>query len=441
MNWDALADTVLKVVAILGLVALNGFFVSAEFAFVKLRVTQVEALAAKGHRGARVALQVAHNLEWCISATQIGITLCGVATGALVKPVFQTILAPVFTLLNVTSPAIKTSAELTAGFVVSIFLLIVIGELVPKSLAIRKTLPVSLWTARPLAAFYRLTYPFIWILNHSAQSFLRLLGIAPASENEQDHSEEELRLLFTTAAKRQGASTLGRSLLLNALDIRHRVVGQVMRPRRDIMVLNTQANLAECLEIAERTRYSRFPLCEDGDLDRTLGVVHIKDLYAQRQRLHTGADLVQTARKIIFVPETAHLERLLGLFMDRKLHLALVVDEYGGTLGMVTLEDLLEELVGEIQDEFDQEKPLVVPAGNLVWEIDGILPTHELADLVGEPLHETGITTTSGLITQRLGGFPRVGDVLLLGLGCELRVEATEGTRVTRARLSKRPPS
>src|SRR5262249_2167420 len=160
--------------------------------------------------------------------------------------------------------------------------------------------------------------------------------------------------------KRAGGSSLRREILLNALDLRSRLVREVMRPRQEMVVLDTEASIAECLDVAEKTRYSRFPLCEGGDLDKTLGVLHIKDLYAMRLKARSGADLRAVARKLIYVPETAHMEKLLQLFLERKLHLAIVVDEYGGTVGMVTLENLLEELVGQIQDEFDQEKPLLV---------------------------------------------------------------------------------
>ena len=189
--------------------------------------------------------------------------------------------------------------------------------------------------------------------------------------------------------------------------------------------------------MAEKTRYSRFPLCEGGDLDKMRGVVHIKDLYAMRIKAHRGADLLPAARKLIYVPETARLEKLLQLFLERKLHLAIVVDEYGGTLGMVTLENILEELVGQIQDEFDQEKPLLVRTGDNTWEGSGTLPLHELEELVGEPLQEEGITTVSGWVTQRLGGFPKAGDVLAVG-NCELRVEEMAGMRVARFKLTKR---
>ena len=193
----------------------------------------------------------------------------------------------------------------------------------------------------------------------------------------------------------------------------------------------------QCLDVAEKTRYSRFPLCEGGDVDRTLGIVHIKDLFAHRQKANTGADLAGVTRKLVFVPPTARLERVLELFLDRKLHMALVVDEYGGTIGLVTLENILEEVVGQIQDEFDQEKPLLQKTGDYVWDVDGALPLHELEELVGEELAGEEITTTSGLVTHRLGGFPKEGDVVQLE-AFTLRVESTDGMRVARLRLERR---
>jgi len=266
---------------------------------------------------------------------------------------------------------------------------------------------------------------------------LRQLGIEAASEADLAHSEEELRLLFATSQKRSGATPFGHDIVLNALDLRRRIAREVMRPRKEIVALDTEATIAECLDIAEKTRYSRFPLCEAGDLDKTAGVVHIKDLYAMRLKARAAVDLIPACRKLIYVPETARLEKLLQLFLERKLHFAIVVDEYGGTVGMLTLENILEELVGQIQDEFDQEKPLLQKKDQWTWEVDGALPLHDLADVVGEPLVEEGITTTSGWVTHRLGGFAKAGDALSLG-NFELRVEELDGLRVARLKLTRR---
>ena len=437
MNGNDLVDDGLKILAVVLLVLVNGFFVAAELALVRIRDTQLRPLAAKGNRRAKVARHVVAHIDAYLGATQFGITLASLALGVVVQPVFRHLLEPFFAVAKITSLQAQSTVAILVGVVVNSYLLIVVGELAPKAIAIRRTLQTALTVAAPLRWFYRLSYPFIWILNHSAQWLVRRLGIETGVEIRAAHSEEELRLMLSSAQPFSGAETFSRGIVLNALDLRRRVVRDVMRPRQEIIALDTQASLPECMNIAEKTRYSRFPLCEGGDLDKSLGVVHIKDLYALRIKARSGAELLPAARKLIYVPETGRLEKLLQMFLDRKLHLALVVDEYGGTLGMVTLENILEELVGQIQDEFDQEKPLLVRMSENRWEANGALPLHELAELVGEPLQGEGVTTASGWVTQRLGGFPKAGDVLTVG-GYDLRVEATDGMRVARLILTKR---
>ena len=437
---DSLLSNLLKLLGVLGLVLVNGFFVAAELALVRIRETQIETLVLKGHRRARVVWRLIKNLDATIGAIQFGITLASLGLGVLVEPVFEALLAPAFNGLGVSSPVVRHTVAILTGFIVNCFLLIVVGELGPKAIAIRKTLPVALWTAQPLSWFATVATPFVWVLNHSAQWLLRQAGIQTASEAERSHSDEELRLLISVSQARAGASGFGREIVLNALDFRGRIVREVMRPRQEIMALDTEASMAECLELAEKTRYSRFPLCEGGNLDKTRGVVHIKDLFALRDKARTGADLAAATRKLIYAPETARLEKLLQLFLERKLHCAMIVDEYGGTVGMVTLENILEEIVGQIQDEFDQEKPLLIKTGAQTWEVAGALPLHELAELVAEPLAEEGVSTVSGWVTHRLGGFPKAGDMVLLGLGShELRVEEMDGMRVAKLKLTKLP--
>jgi CBS domain containing-hemolysin-like protein len=432
-----IVQVIWKILIVLGLVAMNGFFVAAEFALVKVRETQLDTLVSRGNRRAKVARSIVANLNSYLSATQLGITMASLGLGWAGEPVFTALLSPVLGLLHVESEAARRSIAFAIGFTALTFLHISAGELAPKWTAIQNPVGLSLWVARPLRWFYLASYPFNWLLNRTAQWLLRKAGIEQASEARRAHSEEELRLLVATSQKYSGGTALGRAVVLNALDLRHRLAREVMRPRQEIIGLDTRCSVAECLDIAEKTRYSRFPLCEAGDIDRTLGVVHIKDLYAMRLKARSGADLLPATRKLIYVPETAHLEKLLQLFLDRKLHLAIVVDEYGGTVGMVTLENILEELVGQIQDEFDQEKPLLIRAGESSWEAAGSLPLHELEEVVGAPLREEGISTASGWLTHRLGGFPKVGDVVAIG-GYDLRVEEMDGMRVARLKLTKR---
>ncbi len=434
MNADLLADNALRLLGILAIVLVNGFFVAAEFAFVKLRATQLESLIAAGHQRARLARHILQHLTSYLSATQLGITMASLGLGWLAEPAFMALLAPPLAWMGVQSPHIQKSVAFAVGFSTATFLQIVLGELGPKWFAIQKALPTALWVAPPLHWFYRASYPFNWVLNQSAQWLLRRVGIEPSGSPLFVHSEEELRLML--GQSQAGATRLGHEIVLNALDLSRRIVRNVMRPRQELVAFDTDASVTQCLELAEKTRYSRFPLCEGGDLDKTLGVVHIKDLFAVRAKAARGADLAAVARKLIYVPETTRLEKLLQLFLERKLHFAIVVDEFGGTVGMVTLENVLEELVGQIQDEFDQEKPLLLRRDENLWEIDGALPLHELAELVGQNLAGGDIATTSGWVTQRLGGFPKTGDALTLG-AYELRVEQTDGARVARLKLTR----
>ena len=432
MTWAGFLHDGMNLLAVGLLVLLNAFFVAAELAFVRIRDTQLDALAAKGDRRAKMARHISAHIDAYISATQFGITLASLGLGVVIEPVFRDLLHPLFHPLGIESERAQRFIAIGVGFFVNCYLVIVAGELVPKAIAIRRTLPTSLWVAGPLDWFYRCSYPFIWLLHHSSQFVVQRLGIS-AEELRSVHSEEELRLMFTSG---QGTA-VGRNILLNALDLRHRVAREVMRPRHEISAFNTEAPLEQCLALAEKTRYSRFPLCEGGDLDRTRGIIHIKDLYALRDKARTAADLLPVARPLIYVPETARLEKLLPLFLDRKLHLAIVVDEYGGTVGIVTLENVLEALVGQIQDEFDQEKSELTVVAENVWEASGTLPLHELEKIIGEAQHEESVATVSGWVTQKLGGFPKAGDVLTVG-ACELRVEEMDGPRVARLKITKR---
>jgi CBS domain containing-hemolysin-like protein len=439
MQAHEISVTLLQLAAVPLLVLLNGFFVAAEFALVKIRATQLETLVARGHRRARVAQRIVHNLDAALSATQLGITLASLGLGWVGKPVFIRLLAPALTYFNV-SPEQADWIAFAVGFAVITFMHIVVGELAPKSLAIQKPLPTSLWVAPPLQWFYWMFYPAIWLLNHAAFWLLRRCGLQPVSESELAHSEEEIRLIISQSRRFAHGPTLGQDIALNAFALRRRHAREVMRPRHEIVALDTETPIAECLALAQRTRYSRFPLCEGGDLDRTLGVVHSKDIVAMRHEAQCGQDLAAIARKIIFIPETARLEKLLTLFLQRKSHLALVVDEYGGTQGLVTLENVLEELVGPIEDEFDQETHCVRQIDGSTWELNGALTTHKLAEMIGQRFNEVGADeacTVSGRMTQRLGRFPRVGDALALD-GWELRVEELAGARASRIKLTRR---
>jgi CBS domain containing-hemolysin-like protein len=435
VNLDEFMAIFWRLLAVAALVGLNGFFVAAEFAVVKIRDTQLQPLINRNHGRARMARRIVRNLDASLSATQLGITLASLGLGWIGEPVFATLLEPLMQWLQIESPEARHSVSFAVGFTVITFLHIVLGELAPKSLAITKPLPTTLWVAYPLHWFHRISFPFIWALNKTSLMLLRQIGVEPASEAEMAHSEEELRLLLAPT-QRHGTAGASRDIVLNAFDLRQRVVREVMRPRREIAALDAAASLAQVLEIAEQTRFSRFPVIEDENLDRALGFIHVKDLFAARDKARTLRELLPATKKLVYVPETARLERLLQIFLERKVHMALVVDEYGGTVGLVTLENIIEELVGQIQDEFDHEKPLLVKKDANHWLVDGALPLHDLADLVGETIVEEGVTTVSGWVTHRQGGFPKEGDVLRVG-AFELTVDEVDGTRVTQLSLKR----
>jgi CBS domain containing-hemolysin-like protein len=439
VNWGAIISVALKILAVFALVLLNGFFVATEFALIRIRETQLDILVAKGWRRAKMAQHIVRNLNSYLSATQLGITMASLGLGWIGQPVFTTLLEPLLNPLGVQSEVWQHSISFAVGFSALTFLHITVGELAPKWLTIQKPLPVALGSAYPLRWFYLAFYPFNRLLNYSARWLLERIGIEPDGATDRVQSEEELRLLVASVP--QSGTAGGRNLILNALDLRRRVAREVMRPRHEIIAFDADASLADCLALAEKTRYSRFPLCEGGDLDKTRGVVHIKDLYpALRDPApvgRTAADLLPVARPLIYVPETARLEKLLQLFLERKLHFAIVVDEYGGTIGIATLENVLEELVGQIQDEFDQEKSELTLMSENVWEVAGTLPLHELEKIIGETQLEETVATASGWMTQKLGGFPKAGDALTVG-ACELRVEEMDGPRVARLKITKR---
>jgi CBS domain containing-hemolysin-like protein len=434
MNWESIIFIVLKILALLLLVLMNAFFVVAELAMVRIRDSQLASVAAKGDRRAKTARHILAHIDAYIGATQFGITLASLGLGVAVEPIFRDLLGPLFDMLKISSEPIKDHIALGVGFFVNCYLLIVAGELVPKAVAIRRTLPAALWTARPLTLFYRVSYPFIWLLYRSSGLIIKRLGVG-VDELHGGQSEDELRIVLASA---QGSSDR-RNLILNALDLRHRIAREVMRPRNEITVFDSSASISACIAIAEKSRYSRFPICDDGDPDRARGVIHIKDLYALRDRALTAEEMLPAARKLICVPDTVRLEKLMQIFLEKKLHFAFVVDEFGGTLGIVTMENVLEALVGQIQDEFDSEATQFIRRSENIWEVSGTLPLHDLEKITGGLPHDENVATVSGWVTQQLGGFPKAGDSFAIG-DFDLHVEEMDGPRVAKLKVTRLKP-
>jgi CBS domain containing-hemolysin-like protein len=413
------------------LVALNGFFVAAEFALVKVRPTQLEPLEGKR---ARLARHMLRHLDAYLSATQLGITLASLALGWVGEPAFAWLLHPVLSPFVAEDSQLFHTISVTVSFLVITVLHIVLGEQAPKTIAIRKAESAALLVALPLYFFYKLTYPAIWLLNHASNRLVRLIGMSPAAEGELLHDEEELRRLLSSSKESQ-LSTQKRELLDNIFELSHRVARQIMLPRQDVIYLSTERPLAENLRIARRSGHTRFPLCE-GDLDHVIGLLHIKDIFHRERPL---TSLTEVAREIAFVPETLELDRLLKRMRTERFHLAAVIDEYGGVSGIVTIEDVIEEIVGSIQDEFDVEKPELVEKGDGVYQVSGGMLVEDLEEALGVELSERDEDTIGGVVLSELGRNPAVGDRVELG-PVTIEVLEVQLNRVATVRINVHQP-
>ncbi len=407
-EWDSAGVIFVKLGVIALLVALNGFFVAAEFALVKIRGSQLETLAVEGNKSAATGQLVLSNLDAYLSACQLGITLASLGLGWVGEPFLAQMLQPIFAVLQIESPVIITSISFTIAFSVITFLHIVLGEQAPKIFAIRKPLPTTLWVSGPLRFFYAIFSPAIWFLNASSNWVLKnILRVPPATEGEVSHSEEELRLILDESEKSDEVSTLGRDILVNALDMRRRVVRDIMTPRGDVISLDLDESFEENVAKALTSRHTRFPLCR-GHLDNTLGLIHIKELVPMMR--DPEPDLLRIRRDVLNVPEMMQLEKLLNMFLTKHAHLAVVVDEYGGTVGMVTLENVLEELVGDIQDEFDTEKAEFHEINENEFSVEGAVGLYELQDMADLTLESADVSTIGGYVTHLLGHLPKQGE-------------------------------
>ena len=394
-----------------GLVLLNGFFVAAEFALVKLRPINIEPLVAKGDPRAKVASHMLQHMDTYLSASQLGITLASLGLGWVGEPAFAWLLEPLVMKIPGATPAIVHTVSLTAAFVMITVLHIVIGEQAPKSFAIRKATATTLWVALPLFAFFKLTYPVIWVLNKSSIGLIKLVGIEPATEHELVHSEEELRLLLSSGDAAR-LSEHKREIIDNVFELSLRTARQVMVPRAQVVYLSQSDPLERNLEIARRSGHTRFPLCK-GHLDEVIGIVHIKDLFRANKPLRSLEDV---KRPIEFVPETLTLDRLLRRMQKERMHVCAVVDEYGGVSGIVTLENVIEELVGEIRDEFDvEEKPELIQKEENLYRVSGGMLVMDLEDELGIEFSERDEDTVAGVVMSELGREARVGDCVTMG--------------------------
>src|SRR5438067_6704019 len=407
-QWDPIILLVAKLAVVMALVLLNAFFVVAEFALVKIRDSQLNTLAAEGIKRAALVKQVKNNLNAYLSACQVGITAASLGLGWLGEPFLARMIQPFFAIAGIESQAVIKSISFALAFSAITFLHIVLGEQAPKILAIRKSMAAALFVSAPLRLFYAIFKPAIWFLNAASNWVLRrLIRVEPIAARELVHSEEELRLIVSESEKSAEVTPLGRELVFNVLDLRDRVVRDIMTPRGEIVYFDLEDDFETNVKKAIDSKHTRFPLCRE-NLDNTIGLIHIKELLPMMRDPHP--DLMKIKRELFPVPEMMPLENLLRLFLGRHAHLAVVVDEFGGTVGIVTLENVLEELVGDIQDEFDFEKEEFRKISANEFSVDGALGLYELDDLAKLDLESPDVSTIGGYVTHLLGHLPKTGE-------------------------------
>ena len=402
----------------------NGFFVAAEFAIVKVRPTQLTGLAHRGSARAAMALRLTRSLDGYLSATQLGITLASLALGWIGEPAFASLLEPGLARLGWDDPKIVHSAAAAVAFGIISAMHIVVGELAPKSLAIQNPVGTSLWIAHLLRAFYLLLYPAIWLLNGISNRLLRLIGVRPVSEGESIHSAEELRMIVTSSRHAGLLSEPKQEILEGALEFSERLARHIMVPRPDVHVLSTTLSIEENLEIIRTTQHTRYPLCE-GTLDDVIGFIHVKDLLLGQLR-GPGRSLTDFRRDVIFVPETAPVEAVLEDLRKSHTHIAVVVDEYGGASGVVTMENITEELIGQIQDEFDRERAEIEPLPDGSYRVRGDYLITDLASRLSLDLGHPAEETAGGYVVAQIGREVQASDKTTLG---PLELVVLEGDR------------
>ena len=397
----------INILLVFFLVFLNGFFVATEFAMVKVRKSRIETLIIQGDKRAKRTLIVVKDLNSYLSACQLGITLASLGLGWVGEPAILRLLMPIFNLFNLPS-----SLEHSIAFIIAFSIItgchIVFGELVPKSLAIISPEKIALSTAFPLIFFYKLTYPVMWIFNHSTNWILKVFGLSQVDEHESVHTDEEIKLLVEESYNHGLVDKTELTLVDNIFDFSDKTVKEIMVPRTDITNIFIEDAFDDIIDFTLKEQLTRYPVCKDNK-DNVIGFIHIKDLYKQKIE-GSNQEIKNIIREIKLVPESMLISDLLKIFKKDKVQVALVIDEYGGTSGLVTIEDILEEIVGEIQDEFDEEEDSIIKCEDNSYIVDGKVLIEDITEFLYIDIEDEHIDTIGGWTYAQLDSYPKVND-------------------------------
>lgn len=422
------------------LIALTAFFVATEFAIVKVRQSRIDQLVAEGKAGSLAAKQVTTHLDEYLSACQLGITVTALGIGMVGESTFEFILHPLFKAIGISADYIHFFT-IGGAFVIATFLHVVIGELAPKTIAIQKAEAVTLFFAKPIQIFYRILYPFIWLLNGSARLLLKMIGMKSASEHEISHTEEELRLLLAESFKSGEINKNELKYVNNVFEFDDKIAREIMVPRTEIIGFERTASLEEVLDVISQEQYTRYPVY-DGDRDNILGFVNIKEFLTQGMTNRVTAEtfsLDNFLSPVINTIDTTPIHVLLTTMQRERTHIAILLDEYGGTSGLVTVEDILEELVGEIRDEFDSDEiPDIRKIREHHYIVDAKLLIDDVSNLLNVSLEAEDVDTIAGwYLTQNTD---LDANVLISFAGFEFTVFEKDGHQLQYIEIKKQQP-
>jgi len=436
-------DSWLGIVIVFVLVLINGFFVAAEFSLVSVRKTRVEELVAHGNRRAKAAQRAIHDPDRFIAATQLGITLASLGLGWVGEPALAHLIEPLLKWLPGEIGGV--AAHITAGGVIAFLLItgmhVVIGELMPKSIALQNPERTALTVAQPTLWAEQIFRPFIWLLNGTGNFLLRLLGLRRASGHENLHSVEELKMLVDASQQGGVIERDEREMIHAVFDFGELTARQVMIPRTEMITLDVTTPFGKMIDRVAQHHFTKYPVHEN-DLDHIVGILHVEDLVSvMRQPIERRPTLRDLMREPLFVPDTIGVNDLLTRFRQRKQHIAILLDEYGGTAGLVTLQDMLEEIVGDVADVFESSEPEVqrLPDGSV--RLDGLMLLEEFNDTFSVNLTDPNYGTIAGYVMGRLNRIPKVGDEIDVPIDDHdklcLRVETMDGKRIARLLLRR----
>jgi putative hemolysin len=417
----------LRIILVLLLVLGNAFFVAAEYALVTARRSRLDEIANLGSRRAKIALRIMDSPVRFIGTVQLGITAFSIALGAIGEPLVAHFL----------DPFLAQTVSFILAFTIVTYLHVTLGELVPKAIALTKNETTALWVALPIEAVFLATYPIVWFLQESANKFTNLFGIEPAAAGVVAHNEQEIRMIVAAAEDTSVIATTEEEMLYKVFDFADKEVHEVMVPRPEVVAISITLPTEEALAALLESPYTRYPVYRES-LDEIAGILHVRDLFsALHDRGMARVEIEQLLRPAHIVPETKDLAALLAEFRKQNQHMAVVVDEYGAMQGIVTLEDLLEEIVGEIEDEFDLPDESVERLDDTHIRIDGTFPIDDFNEQFGTEIEVEDYHTMAGMVFGEIGHAPEVGDEVTVD-GLVLRVVEIEGSRIQRLEVEFR---